>query len=170
MWIIVDGYNLIRRLPELRERETVSLEAGRGALVNMLAAYRRARGHHRITVVFDGQGGPPGPAGGGRTAGIDVRFSRAGETADRLIARLAQEGRAAVLAISSDREVARAVAAAGGAAASCEEFASRLEAATVADLKGGEEEDREQRPAGKKGAAHRLSKAERRRAAALRRL
>jgi predicted RNA-binding protein with PIN domain len=167
MWIIVDGYNLIRRLPALREREAESLEAGRGALVSMLAAYRRARGHHRITVVFDGQSGP---AGGGRTGGIDVRFSRPGETADRVIARLAQQGRGGALVISSDRELGRAAAEAGAAAASCEEFAARLEAAAVADLKGGEEEDADERPAGKKGTARRLPKAERRRAAALKRL
>jgi predicted RNA-binding protein with PIN domain len=167
MWIIVDGYNLIRRLPALREREAESLEAGRGALVSMLATYRRARGHHRITVVFDGQSGP---AGGGRAGGIDVRFSRPGETADRVIARLAREGRSGALVISSDRELGRAAAAAGAAAASCEEFAARLEAAAVADLKGGEEEDAHERPTGKKGTARRLPKAERRRAAALRRL
>lgn len=170
MWIVVDGYNLIRRLPELRDRESQGLEAGRAALVAMLAAYRRARGHHRITVVFDGQGGGGGPGGAGRVGGIDVRFSTPGETADRLIARLAREGRAGVLVVSSDREVARAAAAAGAAAGSCEEFAARLEAATVADLKGGEEEDLPDRPAGKKGAARRLPKTERRRAAALRRL
>ncbi len=170
MWIVVDGYNVIRRLPQLKGRESESLEAGRAALVEMLAAYRRARGHHRITVVFDGQGGTGGPGGAGRAAGIAVRFSRPGETADRLIARLAQEGRAGVLVVSSDREVARAAAAAGAAAASCEEFAARLEAAAVADLKGGEEEDTEERPSGKKGTARRLPKAERRRVAALRRL
>src|SRR5574337_524698 len=115
MWIVVDGYNLIRRLPELRECEREGLEEGRAALLRMLVAYRRGRGHHRITAVVDGQGGPAGPAGAGRTAGIDVRFSRAGETADGLIVRLAQEGRAGVLVISSDREVARAAAAAGAA-------------------------------------------------------
>jgi len=168
VWIIVDGYNLIRRLPELREREGESLEAGRAALVRLLAGYRRTRGHHRITVVFDGQGGMGG--GSGRTGGIDVRFSRSGETADRLIARLAQEGRSGVLVVSSDREVARAAAAAGAAAASCEEFAARLEAAAIAALKGSEEEDADDRPAAKKGTARRLPKAERRRAAALRRL
>lgn len=170
MWIVVDGYNLIRRLPELREREAESLEAGRGALLRMLAAYRRARGHHRITVVFDGQGGLPVPGVPGRTAGIDVRFSRPGETADRVITRLAQEGRGGVVVVSSDREVARAAAAAGAAAASCEEFAARLEAAAIADLKGGDGDDLDERPAGKKGTARRLPKAERRRAAALRRL
>ena len=170
MWIVVDGYNLIRRLPDLRERERESLEAGRAALVKMLAAYRRARGHHRITVVFDGGARPAGLAATERVAGIDVRYSPPGQTADALITRLAREGRAGVLVISSDREVARVAAAAGAAAASCDEFASRLEAAQLAEMKGVDLEDGDERPPPKKGTARRLPKAERRRAAALRRL
>jgi len=71
MWIIVDGYNLIRRLPELREYERESLEAGRAALLQMLAAYRRARGHHRFTVVFDGGARPPGLGATERVAGSE---------------------------------------------------------------------------------------------------
>lgn len=170
MWIIVDGYNLIRRLPDLRWYERESLEAGRAALVQMLAAYRRVRGHHRITVVFDGGANATGSHGPQRAAGIDVRFSPPGQTADGVIVRLAQEGRTGTLVVSSDRAVARAAAAAGAAAASCEEFAARLEAAALAALKGGELDDEDERPAGKKGTARRLPKAERRRAAALRRL
>jgi len=170
MWIVVDGYNVIRRLPELRERERLGLEAGRAALVEMLAAYRRARGHHRITVVFDGGANPVGSGGTERVAGIEIRYSRPGQTADDLIARLAQEGRAGAVVVSSDRQVGRAAAACGAAAASCEEFAARLEAVAVAALKGGEVGNEEERPAGKKGTARRLPKAERRRAAALRRL
>ena len=34
---LVDGYNVIRRAPELRSREQESLEAGRQALCAMLA-------------------------------------------------------------------------------------------------------------------------------------
>lgn len=170
MWIVVDGYNVIRRLPELRRQEAQGLEAGRDALVRMLAAYRRARGHHRITVVFDGAAHPVGLGGTGRVAGIDVRYSRAGETADAVILRLARQGGAGALVVSSDRSVAQGAAACGAAFASCEEFAAHLERAAVADLKGDESEDEPERRAAKKGTARRLPKAERRRAAALRRL
>jgi hypothetical protein len=170
MWIIVDGYNLIRRLPDLRQCERESLEAGRAALLQMLAAYRRARGQHRITAVFDGAANPTGGHGREKVAGIDVCFSPPGQTADTVIRRLAQEGRAGALVVSSDREVARAAGAAGAAAASCEEFAARLESVRLAELKGCEPEEEGERPATKKGTARRLPKAERRRAAALRRL
>jgi hypothetical protein len=87
-----------------------------------------------------------------------------------LIARLAREGRAGVLVVSSDREVARAAAAAGAAAASCDEFAARLETAQLAEMKGGDLDEADDRRAPKKGTARRPPKAERRRAAALRRL
>lgn len=147
----------------------MGLEAGRAALVALLAAYRRARGHHRITVVFDG-GSRPAGSGGARVAGIDVRFSPPGQSADAVIARLAREGRTGVLVVSSDREVARAAAACGAATASCEEFAARLETAALANLKGGDPDDRDEPRTDKKGTARRLPKAERRRAAALRRL
>ena len=59
MHLIIDGYNLIRQSDVLRSHERQGLEAGRKALIRMLAGYRRVMGH-RITVVFDGWlGGPP---------------------------------------------------------------------------------------------------------------
>ena len=46
-WLI-DGYNLIRRDPDLRDREIESLEAGRRALLHLLArAYRDASDQDR---------------------------------------------------------------------------------------------------------------------------
>ena len=53
MWLIVDGYNVIRQWPELAMLDRTELQAGRKALLAELRGYRRAKGH-RITVVFDG--------------------------------------------------------------------------------------------------------------------
>ncbi len=61
-WLI-DGYNVIRRDPGLRSREEESLEAGRRALLQLLAAEARAS-RDDFTVVFDGAR----VAGGGPTA------------------------------------------------------------------------------------------------------
>jgi len=56
--VLVDGYNLIRRIPELRAVESRSgLEAGRRALDNRLAGYVAGRGGVRVTVVYDGEPG-----------------------------------------------------------------------------------------------------------------
>ena len=53
MHIYIDGYNLIRQSIRLRRFERQSLEAGRNALLEWLARYKRTK-DHRITVVFDG--------------------------------------------------------------------------------------------------------------------
>src|SRR5215813_11290457 len=118
-WLI-DGYNLIRRSPELAAAERASLDAGRRALCHLLAAAARRRGD-QFTVVFDGSG-----RGGADTAsaGVSVVFSSARETADRVLARMAAGGGAVV---SNDREVRRAAARAGAIAISADEFLARLD-------------------------------------------
>ncbi|MBI4414370.1 MAG: NYN domain-containing protein [candidate division NC10 bacterium] len=163
MRILVDGYNVIRRLPELRAVERAEgLAAGREALCAHLRAYRRARGH-AITVVFDGAGGTGASSGGG---GLTVRFSRAGETADAVIARLLEAGGSGAVVVSSDTAVAAAARRSGAAAVTAEEFGARLEAVAIGALKGAEEES-PPAPAKGKGPSRRLPKAERARRARL---
>ena len=117
---MVDGYNVIRRDPELASREQTSLEAGRAALCARLAAVARASGE-RFTVVFDGAGAGSAATGG---AAVRVIFSSARESADRVLARLAARGGTVV---SNDREVRRAAARAGATAVSADQFLARLD-------------------------------------------
>ncbi len=126
--LLIDGYNLIRRSPELARLDREDLARGREALLARLAAYRCVKAH-RITVVFDGAGAPVGLPERDRKAGIRVLFSRGGETADRLIARLAREERESALVVTSDAALQRAVSSSGAAVVSVEEFATRLELA-----------------------------------------
>jgi hypothetical protein len=160
MRIIVDGYNLIRQWPELAMLDRADLQSGREALLQALQGYRRSRGH-RITVVFDGavQGGFSETAES--VAGITVRYSRRGETADAVIARLVAEGGAGAVVVSSDRDLAATVRRFGAATLPAADFITRLEAGRFAAVKGGEEEER--RAKSGKGTARRLPKAERRR-------
>jgi predicted RNA-binding protein with PIN domain len=160
MWIIVDGYNLIRQWPELAMLDRADLTAGREALLQALQAYRRTRGH-QITVVFDGRERGGGSEGAERVAGFAVRYSRAGETADAVIARLAAEGGAGTVVVSSDRGVREAARRGGAASISSAEFMARLETSRVAAAKGGEEEE-ERAVKSSKGVARRLPKAQRR--------
>lgn len=118
-WLI-DGYNAIRRSPELAAAESRSLEAGREALCALLSRAARASGDE-FTVVFDGA--EAGGAGHGGP-GVRVIFSSARESADRVIARLAAGGGAVV---SNDREVQRAAARAGAVVVSTDELLARLE-------------------------------------------
>ena len=160
MWIIVDGYNVIRQWPELARLDRGDLQSGREALLRELQMYLRAKGH-RITVVFDGreQGGLSEAAE--RAGGIGVRYSRRGETADAVIARLAAEGGEGAVVVSSDREVAAAARRQEAAWLPAAEFMAKVEESRLASWKGGEEEDHPAKPG--KGAARRLPKAERRR-------
>jgi uncharacterized protein len=162
-WLI-DGYNVIRRSPELGSAERQSLEAGRQALCRLLARAARARGD-QFTVVFDGAGG------GGVAGGADVRviFSSARESADRVLARLASQGGAVV---SNDREVRRAAARAGAIAITTDEFLSRLDATSEPPTGEGEDRDEpdDEPRRSKKGNPRRLGKKERATARALGRL
>jgi len=162
---LVDGYNVIRRGPELAEREQESLEAGRQALCRLLSNAARVSGD-RFTVVFDGN-----QRGGRFSAGPGVHaiFSSARETADQVLARMATAG---VAVVSNDREVRQAAARARAIAITADEFLARMERAgrvrgSNRDNKDDEEADR---PPSKKGNPRRLSKKDRLAARALGRL
>ena len=167
---LVDGYNVIRRAPELADRERESLEAGRRALCRLLSTAARASGD-RFTVVFDGSR-EGGAAGGG--AGVHVVFSSARETADRVLARMATAGAAVV---SSDREVRQAAARAHAIAITADQFLSRVRGAdrpsgsdTVPDAGPDKDGEEASQPRPKKGNPRRLSKKDRLAARALGRL
>jgi len=117
---LVDGYNVIRRSPELASKETQGLAAGRAALCGLLAGVARASGD-QFTVVFDGAGAGGAGSGG---AGVHVVFSSARETADRVLSRMAARGGAVV---SNDRAVLQAASRAGAVAVSTDDFLARLE-------------------------------------------
>jgi predicted RNA-binding protein with PIN domain len=168
-WLI-DGYNVIRRSPELRARERRSLEAGRRALCHLLSEVARTC-EDEFTVVFDGAGSG-GTAG---LAGVRVIFSSAREDADRVLARMAAAQGGAV--VSSDREVLRAASRAGAVAVTTEAFLARLESRGAAgpsqedekDGGAGDEPD-EDRPQPKQGNPRRLGKKARAAARALGRI
>lgn len=165
MWIIVDGYNVIRQWPDLARLDRADLQSGREALLCELQSYRRAKGH-KITVVFDGREQGGFSEGTDSVRGIGVRYSKRGETADSVIARLVAEGGEGAVVVSSDREVAEAARRQGAAWLSAGEFRARVEASGLVSLKGGDEEERPAKAG--KGEARRLPKAERRRERRLR--
>jgi predicted RNA-binding protein with PIN domain len=166
--LIVDGYNFIGHEGGLHG----DLRARREQLIGRLAAYQRQRGH-RLTVVFDGwRSGWPSEHRD-RIGGIDVIYSREGEQADEVIARLAEEEGAAAVVVSSDRAVQSAVRGAGGVALTCGEFEQkmldigRLASAVLSD----KDEDGERvGPSVKKGNPRRRSKSDRRKAVKLKKL
>jgi hypothetical protein len=125
MHIIIDGYNLIRQSDVLRLHERQSLEAGRKALVHLLAGYRKTRGH-RITVVFDGWLSGPAQEERDREAGIEIIYSRRGEKADEVIKRLARQHADETVIVTSDRPVMDAAIRSGATAIPSREFEARI--------------------------------------------
>jgi predicted RNA-binding protein with PIN domain len=125
-WLI-DGYNVIRRDPDLRGHEAEGLEAGRAALLRRLAAVARAR-EETFTVVFDGARlRAAGDPAGGVAGRVDVLFSRPPESADDVLRRLAARWREGAVVVSSDRAVETAARRAGAVAVSTEDFLDALE-------------------------------------------
>ena len=165
-WLI-DGYNVIRRDPDLRAHETESLEAGRTALLRLLArAHRDAR--DEFTVVFDGarvQGGAPSH---GR---IRVVFSRPPFTADDELMRLGRQHGAGAVIVTSDRKVQDAARRAGCPVLTAEEFLSGLSGDSEPHrIQPATKDEGNDRPRDKRGNPRRLSKRARATARALRRL
>ncbi len=103
--LLIDGYNLIRSTPLFSQQERISLEAGRQALQQVLAAYARQT-HARITLYFDGGQGVKRPATQNHGP-LEIVFSRSPRTADDLIKERAREkhGAKRLRIITSDREI-----------------------------------------------------------------
>lgn len=174
MWIVIDGYNLIRRSPRLSLLDRRDMEEGRTALLAELSAYRRLKGH-RITVVFDGweRGGIGEQVGG--TAGLQVIFSRRGERADQTILRRVERAPSGTVVVTSDRALADEVRRTGASVVSTEEFHERLDCALRAGDGGEFDKDDESVTESSearrlKGPARRPSKQAKRRMTTIKRL
>ena len=160
-WLI-DGYNVIRRDPDLRARETESLEAGRTALLAMVGRVARDLADS-FTVVFDGARRAGGAPGSGL---VQVVFSRPPASADDELRRLAATLREGAIVVSSDRAVQDAARRSGAVAVSAEAFLDAVETPGHEDED--DPDDGVEPP--RRGSAHRPSRAARAADRALRRL
>lgn len=125
MPLIVDGHNLIPRIPGL----SLSQIDDEMQLVDLLQEYCRLA-RKQVEVYFDLA--PPGLPRARRFGNVTARFVRAGQTADQAIrARLARLGREARnwTVVSSDGEVQAAARAARAGVISSDDFARQLAAA-----------------------------------------
>lgn len=97
--LIVDGYNIINAWPELAELKSRKLEEARDKLLEIMINYAGFTGQE-VVIVYDAH--QVKGASGFRESfhGVEVVFSREGETADEVIERIVGEYTA-----SGDREV-----------------------------------------------------------------
>ncbi len=126
--ILVDGYNVIKNSPSFQAIEARNLAVARELLISQLVnRYRHTP--HRVIVVFDGNDKQEQISHDRR---IRIIYSRYGETADNVIARLANQARAAGRGIemySDDGEVRQAVAQQGGEVHTTNQLTNQLNAA-----------------------------------------
>ena len=112
-YLIVDGHSVIFAWPELRKLHTRRTSLARDALARKLRDYQDWTGT-RVAVVFDGKGrsidtsADPGE--------IQIFYSRAGQTADSIIERLASKyGRKFNLLVATSDVLEQETASACGA-------------------------------------------------------
>ena len=122
--VLVDGYSLLHFWPELAQGKPRHSFYARDALVSVLTQYQDASGMP-VTVIFDGGGAPPGtPKNESAKSGIEVLFSKKGQTADQVIERVAHlmKPYGEVMAVTNDYAERETVISLGGTACSCESF------------------------------------------------
>lgn len=83
--LIVDGHSMIFQWPELRALHGRNGAGAREQLVRALTGYQDSTGTH-VIVVFDGKGARANEAS--EPTGIQVFYSKAGQTADAVIERI----------------------------------------------------------------------------------
>ena len=130
-YLIVDGHSVIFAWPELRQLHARRTSLAREALTKKLRDYQDWTGTH-VAVVFDGKGptvnvtSDPGE--------IQIFYSRAGQTADSVIERLASKyaGRFRLLVATSDVLEQETASASGAECISAEALRWRLDEASPA--------------------------------------
>jgi predicted RNA-binding protein with PIN domain len=112
-YLIVDGHSVIFAWPELRQLHKRRTSLAREALTRKLRDFQDWTGT-RVAVVFDGKGtsvseiSDPGE--------VQIFYSRAGQTADSIIERLASKyGRSFRLLVATDDNLEQETASASGA-------------------------------------------------------
>ena len=124
MPILIDGHNLIGRMPAL----SLADPDDERRLLALLLSYR-ARTRKAVTVVFD-PGGAFALPETQRHGGVEVVFASHGSSADQVIVRRVRRSRdpAGITVVTSDRELAGEAASYGARVKSAEVFAAELNA------------------------------------------
>jgi predicted RNA-binding protein with PIN domain len=121
--VLIDGHNLIGRLPDI----SLADPDDEARLVSRLQAYAGRTGK-RVTVVFDRglPGGPSRALSGGR---VEVVFAPTGRRADRVLVERIRRARdpAGLTVVTSDREVIATAQNRGARVMRSEVFVSELE-------------------------------------------
>jgi len=130
MPLLIDGHNLIGRLPDLRLDDPDD----EAKLVARLRTYC-ARTGKRATVVFD-RGLPGGRSRELSGGGVEIVFASAGHTADGILCERVRRARdpRGLTVVTSDRQVIAVVQAEGARVMRSEEFVARSKSPRTDDV------------------------------------
>ena len=128
--ILVDGYSLLHSWPDLARGHARHSAAAREELIHRLSLYQDASGTP-VSIFFDGSGSGRGTIAASSEGGVEVLFSRRGQTADDMIERAAHRFAAygEILAVSDDRAERDTVLSVGGMVSNCWNFIVMVETA-----------------------------------------
>jgi predicted RNA-binding protein with PIN domain len=127
--ILIDGYSLLHHWPELAPGKPRHSAEARDELIRVLTLFQDANGTP-ITIVFDGAGRAAETAFPSNPD-VEILYSRAGQTADQIIERVAVRMApfGEVLAVTDDHAERDTVFYHGGMASSCANFIDTVERA-----------------------------------------
>lgn len=137
--VIVDAYNAIHQVPDLRQRLQKSLEDARELLVRRCAAWVASRRDvGAVKLVFDGDSSVP-QSDVRMMHGVQCIYTRSGEAADDRIVAMVAEAMApsACLVVTADREVAAGSEAHGAAVVPPQVFFGEAAGGPAAGGRGG---------------------------------
>jgi len=167
MHLIIDGYNLLHVSLSSPHVNSVQLQWERDRLIDQLSTYQKLKSCE-ITVVFDGWQGGWSTEKRERKKGIELIFSKLGEKADEVIKRLVREKGSGAIVITSDREVSKFSEKMDFPVIASDQFREKMEQSEFNVDKIFEEEEGEGFK--RKGPSRRLSKKDKRKKAALKKL
>jgi len=168
MVLLIDGYNLLHSGRTLIRSNPTELQWERERLIERLSLYRQVR-PVEILVVFDGWQSGWDTEKRERKKGIDLIFSRVGEKADEVIKRLIREKGSGVIVVTSDREISNYADKLSVPVIPSDQFLKKMENLTFTNRKE-IDSDEEERSLKRKGPSRKLSKKEKRKLAALKKL
>lgn len=125
-YLVIDGYNIINQWPKLNYLKDQALETARKELIEIFAEYAGYYGRRTI-IVFDAHNRKS--ANKEKTKGVEVVFTKEGETADhyieKLVFNIAKKNR--VYVATSDRVEQQVVMGAGAIRLSARDLLGEVE-------------------------------------------
>jgi len=170
--VIIDGYNLLHASPNMSVRREELLENARNRLIEKLSNYKRQK-NVSISIIFDGWKNGMPIQNQELSRGIKIIYSKLGEKADDVIKRLIANSSEEIVVVSSDREIRDFAEKHSTVSLSSSEFEKKVEIASFYEMNDFDEEeysDESNTSTKKRGNPRKLSKAERKKKAKMKKL